>query len=236
MKLYYDLHMHSSLSPCGCDDMTPNNIVNMACIKELDVIAVTDHNTMLNVPSVIEVAKDKDILVLPGIEVTTKEDIHVLCYFKDINKGLVFQDIIYDSLPDIKNNELIFGEQLLMDSKDNITGKIDKLLLNSSSYNINEICKLVKEYYGIMIPAHVNKNTNSILSNLGFIPNKLKLKTIEKNCDHHKSICDIINGDVYNVITNSDAHYLKDINEQVNFIEVKNRSLECVFNYLCRGV
>lgn len=235
MKLYYDLHIHSILSPCGSEEMTPNNIVNMAMLKQLDIIAVTDHNTMLNAPAVIKVAQKKGIMVLPGIEVTTKEDIHALCYFKDINDGLKFQDIIYDSLPNIKNKEEIFGYQYIMDENDEIIGKLDKLLLSSSSFNINEINNLAKEHNGMMVPAHVNKTTNSILSNLGFIPKELKLYTVEKNNNQNEYLCKMIDDNVYSIITNSDAHYLRDISEPINQILVNEKDIDSIFNYMTKG-
>ncbi|WP_066504389.1 PHP domain-containing protein [Abyssisolibacter fermentans] len=235
MKLYYDLHIHSILSPCGSEEMTPNNIINMAMLKQLDIIAVTDHNTMLNVPAVIKVAQKKGIIVLPGIEVTTKEDIHALCYFKDINDGLKFQDIIYDSLPNIKNNEEIFGYQYIMDEKDQIIGKLDKLLLSSTKFTINEINNLAKEYSGAMVPAHVNKTTNSILSNLGFIPKELKLCIVEKNSDQNEYLCKMIGESDYNIITNSDAHYLRDISEPDNQILVNKKDINSIFNYMTKG-
>ena len=98
MKFYYDLHIHSSLSPCADDDMTPNNIVNMALIKGLDVISLTDHNSTKNVEAVHELCQHKGIKFIPGIEVQTKEEVHVLCYFFDILDCLKFGEMIYNSL------------------------------------------------------------------------------------------------------------------------------------------
>ena len=89
MKLASDLHIHSALSPCGDNDMTPNNIVNMCCLKGLDVISITDHNSMLNCRTVMEVGMSNELLVIPGIEVTTKEEVHVLYYFRDIILSLI---------------------------------------------------------------------------------------------------------------------------------------------------
>lgn len=233
MKVYYDLHIHSVLSPCGSEDMTPNNIVNMAWIKGLEVIAVTDHNTMRNVPVVMELAKQKNIIVIPGIEVTTKEDIHVLCYFKDIVKGMEFQNLIYESLPKIKNKEEIFGRQVIMNEKDEEINKLDKLLLNATNYSVSDVYRMAGDFGGIMVPAHINKMSNSILANLGFMPFDLDIKTIEvynkasfpSGFDKNKYLC----------ITNSDAHYLEDISEMKNIMDIKEKSIGGVFDYISRG-
>ncbi|MDD3226480.1 MAG: PHP domain-containing protein, partial [Tissierellia bacterium] len=129
MKFYYDLHIHSDLSPCSSRDMTPNNIINMSLIKGLNIISVTDHNTADNLPAVMELSHKAGIKIIPGLEVTTKEEVHVLCYFKKLDKAMEFGRIIYDSLPFIKNNPEIFGEQNIYNSKDEITGTLEKLLI-----------------------------------------------------------------------------------------------------------
>ncbi|WP_069649210.1 PHP domain-containing protein [Caloranaerobacter ferrireducens] len=233
MRLSYDLHIHSVLSPCGDKDMTPNNIVNMAYIKGLDIISVTDHNTMENVEAVMKVAKKRDILVIPGIEVTTKEEVHVLCYFRNIEDGMEFQDFIYRGLPDIKNNEKLFGSQLLMDEDDNIIGKIDKFLLNSTKYTIKEINDFVNKLNGALVPAHVDKKSYSILANLGFIPDELNIKTVEVSSDYFSLSTDtLINLDRYNVLKNSDAHYLGDINEPIVFLDIERKNINFLIEYL----
>ncbi len=185
MKLSVDMHIHSVLSPCGDIDMTPNNIINMAYIKNLDVISITDHNTMLNVDAAIKIAEKRGIIVVPGIEVTTREEVHVLCYFESLEYGMGFQKIIYEGLPNIKNKEEIFGEQLILDDNDKLKGTLDKLLINSTKYTIDQVYELVKKFNGVMIPAHIDKKSYSILSVLGFIPENLKIETVEitKKCD-----------------------------------------------------
>ncbi len=233
MKLAVDLHIHSALSPCGDEDMTPNNIINMCYLKGLDVISVTDHNSMLNNEAIYELGKQKDILVLPGIEVTTREEVHVLCYFKDINQGLTFSEMIYKGLPDIKNNEEIFGSQLIFDKFDNIVNKLDKLLLNSTKYSISDVYSMVKKHGGIMIPAHVLKKSYSILSILGFFPEDLSIETVEVSKQHSMlEIQSFLDIDKHRIIRNSDAHYLKDISERDFFITTQEKSLDSVFNYL----
>lgn len=227
MKYYYDLHIHSDLSPCGNSEMTPNNIVNMAYLKGLNIISVTDHNSLNNYLPIKELGEKLDILVIPGIEVTTKEEVHVLCYFNSDKKACGFSNIIYDSLPNIKNNISIFGEQNIYNTKDDIIGHKDKLLINASSYTIDEIYLLTKEHGGIMVPAHINKKSNSILSILGFIPMNLKIDFVEvyKNSSINEKI--IKN---YIVLNNSDAHQLVDISEAINFVELSK--IHDIYDYL----
>ena len=123
MKLFYDLHIHSALSPCGDNDMTPNNIINMSIIKGLDVIAVSDHNSIKNLYSVMEVAKNTDLLVIPAMEIETAENIHILALFPDLNSAEIAYSKIYQNLPDIQNDISVFGEQLILDNMDQIVGE-----------------------------------------------------------------------------------------------------------------
>lgn len=236
MKFAYDIHIHSGLSPCGDNDMTPNNIVNMAYLKGLNIIAVTDHNSMLNIVPVIEVANTRGILVVPGIEVTTKEEVHVLCYFPSIEEGMSFQDLIYESLPDIKNNEEIFGEQLLFDKDDNVVGKLDKMLLASSKYSLAEVFRLVEKYSGVLVPAHVDKNSFSILSTLGFFPDNIDIRTIEAfDLRRLKEMEKVLDLEKYMIIKNSDAHYLYDINEAFYHMDINKLTAKSIVEYLKAG-
>lgn len=221
MKYYYDLHIHSNLSPCGDKDMTPNNIVNMAYIKNLDIISVTDHNSCKNFPAVKKLCNKKNITVIPGLEVNSKEEVHLLCYFKDYKNCSEFSDIIYQSLPKIKNKSKIFGEQLIYNDKDEIIEKENILLTGASKYSINEIINLVKKYKGIVVPSHVNRRANGIIGVLGFIPEKLDFKYIEiSDIVNTKSLKNLQKN--YKILKNSDAHKLEDISERNNYLEIES--------------
>lgn len=234
MKFAVDLHIHTALSPCGDEDMTPNNIVNMALLKGLDIIAITDHNCCGNIEAVLDAARSNGLTVVPGIEVQSREEVHLICLFKKTDNALKFGEIIYNSLPNISNNEELFGRQLLLDAKDEIIGKLDKLLLSSSKFSIDEIFELAKEYKGICIPAHIDKSAYSIISNLGFIPPSLKVTTVEfSNREKPESIktrLPYLNN--YKYIVSSDAHYLWDISERQCFVELEYLSLNKLFEYL----
>ena len=234
MKFAVDLHVHTALSPCADDDMTPNNIVNMALLKGLDLIAITDHNSCANVAAVIEAGRNKGLMVIPGIEVQSKEEVHLICLFKKLEKALEFGGLIYSSLSNIPNNEDLFGKQLMMDAADNIIGKLEKLLLSSSTNSINEIFELVSKHGGICIPAHVDRLSYSIISNLGFIPPNLKVDAVEisKNSTLESALEKMPFIKCYNHIISSDAHYLWDINEREYFVEMEYISVSQLFEAL----
>jgi len=198
----------------------------MSYIKGLNIISVTDHNSTKNLPAIIKVSDNK-IKIIPGIEVTTKEEVHVLCYFKNLYEASEFGDIIYESLPNIINNPVLFGQQNIYNEDDEIIGNLDKLLLSAASFSLKELDFMIKEYHGIMVPAHINKKSNSILGILGFIPDNLEFTFVEI---YNKSDINDKLLKKYKLLINSDAHILTDISEPVNYMEIK--SADEVFDYL----
>ncbi len=112
MKLYYDLHMHSCLSPCGADDMTPSNIAGMAALAGQKIVALADHNTTKNCPAFIHTAQSNGLLALPAMELTTREEAHVLCLLPSLEAADEFDRYVYARLPDIKNRPEIFGTSM----------------------------------------------------------------------------------------------------------------------------
>jgi len=225
--IYYDFHIHSCLSPCGDQDMTPNNIVNMAMLSGLDTIAVSDHNSIGNVASCIEVGKACGITVLPGMEVETAEEVHILTLYPSLDAAEEVYKEVYKSLPSIKNRPEIFGQQMYMDSEDNITGYEEKLLISPTSLSMNRLFDMVKYVGGLFIPAHVDRHSYSVLTNLGFIPDDMDIKQIEvsKNVEdlqaYLSSRPDLSD---YFIFRNSDAHYLIDIAQKNSYINCKNIS------------
>jgi hypothetical protein len=221
-KIAVDLHIHSCLSPCGDKDMTPNNIVNMAKLKGLDVIAVTDHNSAKNLPAVYEVAQKVGMNLLFGIEVNTKEDIHALVYFRTLKDVMLFDALIEKHLPEIKNRPEVFGHQYIMNSEDEITGEVEKLLISALDLGINDIVSLVKIYNGIVVPAHINRSSYSITASLGFVPPNLEVNTLEvsKETTIEKTKKEFRFFRDYFFIQSSDAHYLEDIAEREYFVPI----------------
>ena len=152
-KLFADLHIHSCLSPCGDDDMTPCNIGGMAKIKGLDIIAVTDHNTARNLPAVQEVCDAYGLLLLPGMEITTREEVHMLGYFPTVAAALDFGALVKAHLPKKKNKPAFFGNQRVMNSDDEQIDEEDALLIGATDFSLSEAARRVAEYGGVPVPA-----------------------------------------------------------------------------------
>ena len=238
ITISYDFHIHTCLSPCGDNDMTPANIIGMSALKGLDAIAITDHNSALNCRAAMRLGEEYGILVIPGMELTTEEEAHVLCLFPDVNAALSFSEHVYSVLLPIKNNPEVFGHQYIMDEDDNINGEIENLLINATSIGFSDVSKALKPYGGVMIPAHVDKSTTSIISNLGFIPPDSDFTTFE--CKRMGNLHSLRKAHPYlekcNVITDSDAHYLEHINEPINTITVESKSISSILDYFKRPI
>jgi len=233
MKLYYDLHIHSALSPCASDDMTPNNIVNMCVLKGLDIIAVTDHNSARNVEAIANLGERKGLLVVPGMEVQTKEEVHVLCYFHTLDHCYDFQAKWEDSLPQIENRRESFGNQLILDEDDELIGEYPYLLLTSSYFGVEDVFRLIRDR-GVAVFAHVDRPSFSVLSNLGFIPDIDGVVTLEISgaVSLQQFLMEYPTLGKYRILQSSDAHYLGDIMERVNYLELTSPSVEALLKHL----
>jgi PHP family Zn ribbon phosphoesterase len=234
ISLSYDLHLHSCLSPCGDDDMTPGNIVGMATLKELDVIALTDHNSCKNCPAFMKSAESYGIIAIPGMELCTMEEVHVVCLFPTLEAAMKFDQVVSDKLVPFPNNEKVFGKQEIYNEVDEILGNEPYLLINASNISFDQVYDLVSEYKGIMIPAHIDKKANSLLSNLGFIPPDSKFSCVELK--DMSQLHTLRKSNPYlehcNIITNSDAHYLEHINEPINYLYSESRQVEDILKTL----
>lgn len=228
MHVAYDLHIHSALSPCGSDDMTPNNIVNMALIKDLEVIAVTDHNCADNVLALERLAADAGLIFVPGIEMTTAEEVHVLAYFPSAAYAYDFGRLIYDALPDIRNDPSFFGPQRVLNELDQEIASREKLLLSALPYDFATCCALARGHGGVVVPAHVNKQVNSVLANLGFFPEDCPFGTIEvrPECPQESIPAH------FRWIFSSDAHDLAWISEPDWKLEISGRDVCSVLRVL----
>ncbi len=233
-KLFYDLHMHSCLSPCGDELMTPGNIVGMSVINELDVIALTDHNTCKNCPAFLDIATKYGILAIPGMELTTSEEVHVLCLFPTLNDALSFDKYVYEQLPRFHNKPEIFGNQIICNEKDEPIEEEPLLLINATTISYDDVFDLVSSYSGIAIPAHIDKSSNSVLANLGSISKKDNFSTYEVTSDKKRESVLSSFSDLkgLNHIINSDAHYLENIKLKSEFIYAKEKTPEAVIDSL----
>ena len=229
MKCAVDLHIHSCLSPCGDMDMTPNNIVNMCKLKGLDMIAVTDHNTAKQLPVIKKVADYVGVALLPGLEVTTKEEAHMLAYFRTVDEAVDFSEYIYPHLPPIKNKPKLFGVQAYMDEDDEIIAEEERLLITALDLSIDELFGEITKRGGLAIPAHINRGANGLLQALGFVPAELPFKALEVTKGlplPHKGLPDVKH------LHSSDAHYLENIFEREEFLELSQPTPQAFFDYI----
>jgi PHP family Zn ribbon phosphoesterase len=236
MKVYYDLHIHSCLSPCGDQDMTPQNIVNMAKLKNLDIIALTDHNSCKNCPAFLSAAEKAGIYALLGMELCTAEECHVVCLFPNLDAALEFDALVESTLPDIKNSPDVFGEQIIMNSDDSVAGVFPTLLSTASSIGIDEVTGLVHKYGGIAFPAHIDRPSYSVISVLGTVPDAgfsvfevSGLNSIKALSSSYPMIRDCP------VLYNSDAHYLQNISEPGPWLDLEFLSPKSVISALQSG-
>lgn len=212
----YDLHIHSCLSPCADDDMTPATIAGFAKLNGIDIIAVTDHNSAENLPAVKEACDAYGLILLPGIEANTAEEIHLLMYFKSVDDALAAGRRIYETLPPISADSSVWGNQLIMDCHDNVLKRVEYLLTAASSMDIYQMKELCGEYGGIAVPAHVDKDSYSLLSVLGFAPDDLDFGAYEVKMPEHKLKNLLDSGRLpggKEILTSSDAHSILDISE-----------------------
>ncbi len=212
----YDLHIHSCLSPCAENEMTPTSIAGFAKLQGAELLAITDHNAALNLPAAQLACKAYGLRLLPGIEVTSAEEIHLLCYFGKVEAALAMGEVLYGSLPAQPYNRDIWGEQLVMDENDEIVSRPQKLLSAATGLDIYAVKTLCESLGGLCVPAHVDKETTSLLSVLGFAPEDLPFAAFEVKRPEHSLEKLLAAGRLpkgREILTSSDAHSLLEISE-----------------------
>ena len=233
MNIACDLHVHSCLSPCGDALMTPNNIVGMAFIKQLDAIAVCDHNCARNLPAIKEVADMMNVLLLPCMELTTREEAHMLCYFRTVEECVTFGEVVYAHLPPIPNREAFFGRQQVMNAQDEEIAVEERLLISALDLGFEECERLIHEAGGLCVPAHINRGSNGVLNCLGFLPAQARYDALEISKAVAMPPVDLSG---YRLLESSDAHYLENMLEPVFFMDVKERSVNALFDAIAGKV
>ena len=210
--------------------MTPGNIAGMAKLAGYDVIALSDHNSAKNCPAFLAACRNNGIIGIPAMELSTREEVHVLCVFPDLESALRFDDYVYARLPDIPNKSGFFGEQLIINEADEITGTEDKLLITASDIGIYEVRVLLKELGGIAIPAHVDRSSFSLLTNLGFYDRSLGFDILEFSKDADVEEIIKANPDMteLGVMINSDAHSLTDMPDAKRVIEARDTEISSI--------
>lgn len=234
----YDFHIHSCLSPCGDNDMTPNNLVNMAAISGLEIIAITDHNTCRNAPAVLKAGESIGLPVIPGMELETAESAHVVCLFETLEGALAFSDYVYGHMPHVKNRAEIFGEQRILDENDTLIGIEENLLLVSTFIGAEEVVDLTAEYGGVAFPAHVDRDSYSLIASLGTIPPEYGFHTAEVTRK-----ADLENWKERNpelremmILRDSDSHYLETLTDEAQRLHLPEKSVKAVLERIRKGL
>lgn len=223
-KYYYDFHVHSALSPCGDDDMTPANIAGMAALAGLNIVALTDHNSCRNCPAFFANAKQYGIIPVAGMELTTSEDIHLVCLFPDLESALAFNDEIDSRRILVPNRVDIFGEQIIFNENDEPIGIDENFLPNATTVSLEEAPELVRAYGGICYPAHIDRQANGIVHTLGIFPDKpdflaAEIYDLSKKEEYISRFPKLGN---MPILVGSDAHYLTDIRDKENYLLIED--------------
>ena len=220
-RYYYDLHIHSCLSPCGDGDSTPNNIAGMASISELDIVALTDHNSCRNCPAFFEAARKYGVIPVAGMELTTSEDIHAVCLFERLEDAMEFDRFVEGQRLRIKNRPEIFGEQLILDGEDNPIGVVEELLTSATRLSVDSLCEIVEARGGVCYPAHIDRDANGIVAILGTLPMDIGFRRFEiRDPERIDEMCERYGIDKDAVIVSSDAHYLENMRDKEYFFEL----------------
>lgn len=220
-RYFYDLHLHSCLSPCADDDMTPANIAGMASLCGLQLLALTDHNSCGNCGAFLQACRQYGIVGVPGMELTTAEEIHLVCLFPTLEAAEAFDRAVQEKRLPIQNKPAIFGNQLYMDAEGNVLGEEPKLLIPATQLSLSEGTALALEHGGAAYPAHIDRPSNGIIGILGDLPETPYFPTLELNDAH--------NTDEYRekyglqgrrLLCSSDAHRLESMRDAGPYLEL----------------
>lgn len=228
----FELHLHSCLSPCGGEDNTPANLAGMCRLAGLRVAALTDHNTTGNCAAFCRAARSHGLLALPGMELTTREEIHVVCLFSTLEGAAGFDAYVRARLPQVPNDPAFFGPQVLMDEYDRVLGEERTLLAGAADIDIREVSALAAAFGGLAFPAHIDRPSFSLPAILGLWDPGLgfPLSEVSASCPPDFFDRSDLNGVPH--ITGCDAHYLDQIPDAHQFMELEELSPRCVLNWL----
>lgn len=243
MKIAVDLHVHTTLSPCADEEMTPNNIVNMAVLKGLDAISITDHNACDNVEAVIRAASAR-LLVLPGMELQTREEVHLLCFFPTLEKLIDFDMLVRKHMISARNIAKTPSSQQIMNENDMIIGERIEALIVSVDLSLEKAAHEVRIRGGVPVPAHIDRAAFGIISQLGFMPKEPDFTSFELSRrvwkdlnENDKNISGLFGSFAQRHLSglfffSSDAHRLEQILEREMFLEVDELSTIAVLRRL----
>ncbi len=213
MKIRAELHVHTVLSPCAEIEMIPPLIVAEAVDRGLGIIAITDHNATANIQAVMKAAEGTDLKIIPGMELQTREEVHILCLFDNLAQVEELQSVVDSHYPNLKNNQDFFGEQFIVDETGDFIQREERLLITSVDLSFEEAVNEIHKLEGLAIPAHVNRKAYGLFANLGFLPEGLEVDALEFS--RHISIEDtpllFPQATGHPLLSGGDAHRLDEI-------------------------
>ncbi len=223
-----DLHMHTCLSPCADLGMSPREIVKTAEEKGLDIIAITDHNSAENIIAAIKASENMRLNVLAGMEISSSEEAHILALFDSIESIMKLQETVYDNLMPGENDEKLFGEQIVVNEKDEVLGFNKRMLIGATMLTAQEIVDTIHSLGGISIASHIDKDAFSIISQLGFITEDLAFDALEMspNITRGQAEESFESYNSFTWISSSDAHYIDDIGKRTTSFFMNKPTLE----------
>lgn len=236
MKYAFDLHMHSCLSPCGGDDMTPATIAGLCALGGLEVIALTDHNTVNNCPAFLKACGAYGLVGLPGMELCTREEVHVVCLFPGMPEALAFQEKVFAAMAHLPpNQEEIFGHQLIMDEEDNVIARETRMLAGSADIGIYEVLGLARECGGTAYPAHIDRDAFSLLGNLGLWDPDMgfALAEVSRRCPEGFFDRPDLRGVPH--IQGCDAHYMDQLMDAHQYMDLGEFTPRAALDWLRKG-
>lgn len=229
-KVKADLHIHTLLSPCGDIEMTPAAIVGKALQRGLSVIGITDHNSTMQAPIIKELGTRNGLHVICGAEVTTKEEVHVLVFVDGSENLGLLQEYLSSNLVKVQNDPDFFGYQLVVDENEKVLYQEENLLIGAINKSLDQVVDFVHALGGMVIPAHIDKKANSLISQLGFIPPGLDVDAFELSpkCDapHFLQKNKLVSKRGF--ICSSDAHFPEDIGKYCTELDIPVFSFEAV--------
>ncbi len=229
MHYQADFHIHSCLSPCASLEMSPSAMVRKAQSAGLNAIALTDHNCTFNLPAFEKICARYDMECLFGIEVTSLEEAHIVCLFDDLSSAMLFGERIYDSLPSILNQPDRFGDQPIINEKEEILGFAEKFLISASTYTIKRVLDEVHSLGGLVIPAHIDRQVYGIIAQLGFLPDEA-FDAVELTAFGDPALALD-----YPVLRNSDSHQLDTLGSAYTEFDIDSLSVEKIRSSLWKG-
>jgi PHP family Zn ribbon phosphoesterase len=207
-----DLHVHTCLSPCAELDMHPMALVQRAIEAKLDMIAICDHNSSANVPYVIKAAKSSKLKILPGMEITTSEEVHLLAIFDSLSNLILLQKIIDQHLTGV-NDEKLFGVQAIVNEIGEVEGINNQLLIGATDLSLDTLISHIHQFDGLAIAAHIDRESFSVLSQLGFIDDNADFDALEitPRTGFDQARIKYSELSQYPFIVSSDSHFIKNI-------------------------